>query len=636
MSTSETVGTSSIAIIGAGPRGTSLLERITANATELLPRGRLLDVHLIDPYPPGGGLVWRRRQSPLLWSNTRADECTLFTDDTVDCEGPIVPGPAIDEWAARLSRGDLRLPDGYHPSPESVAEAARVHGGWFGTRSLVGDYLAWVFWHTVRTAPPQIHVHVHPALALDVCDLPSGHQRITLSSGKTLDVDFVIQAQGNIPVRPLADGERLAREASAHQLVYVPPASTADISLKSISAGEPVIVRGLGLAFIDTMVLLTEGRGGRFERDLHGELHYRPSGREPIIYAGSRRGVPYRCKFAYPLPSPYPESPRHFHLVALEGKRLDFATDLWPLIARELTEAGYRELANSHPDRLAMDTTRFLTRLSDVAWNTPEFKELIAHAVPHREDRIDIEAPDQPLMGHRFHDHAALQRWMIEYLAADLERGRDPRHSPHLAVYHSLVSVLNTLWTVFQNGWISPGSGDQGIPAFISMCRFLTSGPPSPRLEQLLALTRAGIVRFLGAGTEVACRDGHFQARSRSVDTVVRARALIEARLPRRVFSRTTDPLLVRLLERGDVREETLLDPSTGRRHPTGAMDTADGHPLRSDGTPNTRRLTANPGDFPRPRTNAPFLHQSDAVARTALIAVAGKASPAGGAEMQR
>ncbi|MGW7621640.1 FAD/NAD(P)-binding protein [Streptomyces antimycoticus] len=623
MSTSETAGTPGIAIVGAGPRGTSLLERITANATEILP-GRLLDVHLIDPYPPGGGLVWRRRQSPLLWSNTRADECTLFTDDTVNCDGPIVPGPAIDEWAARLSRGDLPLPDGYHPSPESVTEATRVHGGWFGTRSLVGDYLAWVFWHTVRTAPPQVRVHVHPALALDICDLPAGRQRITLSGGETLDVDFVIQAQGNIPVRPLADGERLAREASAHQLVYVPPASTADISLESISAGETVIVRGLGLAFIDTMVLLTEGRGGRFHRDVHGELHYRPSEREPVIYAGSRRGVPYRCKFAYPLPSPPIENPRYFYLEALENKHLDFTTDLWPLIARELTEVGYRELATSHPDRLAMGTDSFLARLSTVAWNTPEFKELIANAVPLWEDRIDIEAPDQPLMGRRFHDHSALQQWMIEHLAADLERGRNPRHSAHLAVYHSLFSVLNTLWGVIQNGWISPGSGDQGIPAFFSMCRFLTSGPPSPRLEQLLALTRAGVVRFVGAGTEVTFQDGHFQARSRSVDTVVRADALIEARLPRRALSRTTDPLLVRLLERGDAREETQLDPSTGRRHPTGVMDTADGRPVRSDGTPSPKRLLTNPGDFPRPRTNSPFLHQSDTAARKALRNVGG------------
>ncbi|CAL9675462.1 FAD/NAD(P)-binding protein [Streptomyces sp. enrichment culture] len=622
MSTVAAGRTPSIAIIGAGPRGTSILERMAANAAEFLPDG-LLDVHVIDPCPAGGGHVWRRRQPALLWSNTRVDECTLFTDHTVDCDGPVVPGPTLAEWAAELSQGTLDLPDGYRPRPESLAEAKRVHDGWFGTRAFVGDYLAWVFWRTVRNSSPRIRVHTHQARTLDVRDLPGGRQRITLSGGETLDVDFVLHAQGNFPVRPRAGDELLARKAAAHQLTYVPPSSTADISLDPVHPGEPVIVRGLGLAFIDVMILLTEGRGGRFHREDDGELRYEPSGREPVIHAGSRRGVPYRCKFAYPLPRPVAEHSRYFRLAALESNRpLDFSSDLWPLIARELSEAGYRELATSHSDRLAMPPGTFLTRLSAVGWNTPEFKELIAHAVPHREDRIDIEAPDQPLTGRRFPDHAALQRWMTDYLATDLARGRDPRHSAHLAVYHALFSVMNTLWELVSKGRMSPGSGDRGIPAFLSMCRFLSSGPPAPRLEQLLALARCGIVRFLGAHTEISCRGGVFEARSHSVDELVRARALVEARLPRRALSLTTEPLLLRLLARGDIREETQIDPSTGRRHSTGVLDTVDGRPVRAGGRPHPVRLITGPGDFPRPRANSPFLRQSDAAARKALRTV--------------
>ena len=40
-----------IAIVGAGPRGTGLLERIAAGVPELAP-GVSLDVHLVDPFPP--------------------------------------------------------------------------------------------------------------------------------------------------------------------------------------------------------------------------------------------------------------------------------------------------------------------------------------------------------------------------------------------------------------------------------------------------------------------------------------------------------------------------------------------------------------------------------------------------------
>lgn len=55
---------STLVIVGAGPRGTGLLERIAANAPELLPADAPLHIHLVDPYPPGvagsGGTRSRR------------------------------------------------------------------------------------------------------------------------------------------------------------------------------------------------------------------------------------------------------------------------------------------------------------------------------------------------------------------------------------------------------------------------------------------------------------------------------------------------------------------------------------------------------------------------------------------------
>jgi hypothetical protein len=49
----------SVALVGAGPRGTSVLERLCASAPELLPPGARLTVHVVDPAPPGAGRVWR-------------------------------------------------------------------------------------------------------------------------------------------------------------------------------------------------------------------------------------------------------------------------------------------------------------------------------------------------------------------------------------------------------------------------------------------------------------------------------------------------------------------------------------------------------------------------------------------------
>lgn len=56
-----------------------------------------------------------------------------------------------------------------------------------------------------------------------------------------------------------------------------------------------MLLRGLGLNFFDYMALLTTGHGGTFVRS-GSLLVYRPSGNEPRLYAGSRRGIPYHAR----------------------------------------------------------------------------------------------------------------------------------------------------------------------------------------------------------------------------------------------------------------------------------------------------------------------------------------------------
>ena len=62
------------------------------------------------------------------------------------------------------------------------------------------------------------------------------------------------------------------------------PANPADVDLSHLEPGEPVLLRGLGLNFFDYMALLSVGRGGEFVTE-DGTLSYRPSGREPRMFA---------------------------------------------------------------------------------------------------------------------------------------------------------------------------------------------------------------------------------------------------------------------------------------------------------------------------------------------------------------
>ncbi|MFE3984398.1 FAD/NAD(P)-binding protein [Nocardia tengchongensis] len=82
-----------IAIVGVGPRGLSVFERICANARQLdIAAG--VELVVIDSNRVGTGSVRRTDQSSHLLMNTVAEQVTIFTDDTVEMAGPVERGPA--------------------------------------------------------------------------------------------------------------------------------------------------------------------------------------------------------------------------------------------------------------------------------------------------------------------------------------------------------------------------------------------------------------------------------------------------------------------------------------------------------------------------------------------------------------
>ncbi|MFH8801780.1 FAD/NAD(P)-binding protein [Streptomyces sp. NPDC017936] len=570
----------SLVIVGAGPRGTGLIERIAANAPELY-ADRGLDIHLVDPHPPGPGRIWRAAQSPLLWMNSHAEDVTMFTDETVDMAGPVRPGPTLHEWAG-------------------------VDGRTFADRQLQGAYLSWVHERAVAALPPSVAVHHHPRRALRVTGPREGRQQVWLEGRpRPLLADLVVLALGHLDAELDDEQRALASYADEHGLVHLPPDFTADSDLSALRPGEPVLVRGFGLAFVDLMVLLTEGRGGRYEGDA-----YVPSGREPVLHVGSRRGVPYHAKIGYEWSGERPPLPRFLGPAEIEGLLarpggFDFRRDVWPLVEKELGFAHYHRLFAAHPGRTTMAWADFEEKYA--AASPAEREVLVAGAVPDPRDRLDLAALDRPLDGVRYASSEEFQEGLRGYVEADLERRHDAGHSPDLAVFLALLSVYGQLVRL----------GDIGT-RWHGFFSHLASGPPGPRLRHLLALSRAGVLKFVGADMAVRAEDGVFRASSATVPGFsVEARALVEARLPEPTVRRARDPLLRELHEDGAA--ET----------PDGLLrvDRADGRVLDRAGRPHPRRFALGPhtdgrtpGAFTRPRTGGPAFRQNDATARAVLV----------------
>lgn len=643
-------GAVSVVIVGAGPRATGLLERIAANADELWPGGRRLEIQLVDPYPAGPGRIWRHDQSPLLRMNSMAEDVTMFTDSGCDIEGPIRPGPSLAEWAAAVSgRAARQLPHTPPADPGVRAELARLAPTDFPTRRTQSAYLDWALRRALAELPPHITVRVHRTTALALDGPPDGPQSVTLAGRPApLTADLVILTQGHLGSLPRAEHSALEAFARRHGRVYVPPAFTADADLSAIAPGEHVVLRGLGLAFVDVTSLLTEGRGGRFREEPDGTLSYLPSGREPVLHAGSRRGVPYHSKTDYQLQGPRPPLPRYFgpctvERLAADGRPapLDLRGDLWPLMAKEIGFGHYHELFHAHPHRTARSWDEFLAAYDRHDWYGQPMRDLIAAAVPDPADRLDFEALDHPLAGLTFPTPEAFQRHIRQYVTADTARRADPAHSADLGAFLALLSVYGQLPGIVAAGGLTAHSVRDHVDGWWQgFFSFLASGPPGFRLRELLALSRAGVVRFTGAGLRVETDEhtGTFLASGASVPGhTVRATALVEAYLPTPSLDRTEDPLLRRLYGAGEAGEEIIEDASGGYHSGRLATVLPDGRILAPGGGPHPRRIALGHATngravaaFARPRTNAPAFRQNDSVARTLLRTLSAPRSGSG------
>ncbi len=612
-----------LVLVGLGPRGSGLLERLISNAA-VDERGPV-EVHLVDPFPPGGGRVWRDAQSGLLRLNTTTEDLTAFVDDSVAIEGPVTAGPSLFEWC-RTHGADLG-------DPALAAEAAALGPMDFPTRRLANAYFSYAYERTQDRAPTSVELITHAQRAVDLRPAADGgRDQVVLEDGEVIRADAVVLLNSHVDVRPAPPYAALAAFADDHGLTYIPPGYGGDLDLDGLAAGQDVIVRGFGLGFVDLMILLTEGRGGIFLAEDDG-LRYHPSGAEPHLLVGSRRGVPYHAKPMYRLQAPKPTSttfctPAAITALLDRGIPIDFRADLWPLIGREVAWAYYHELAHGHPGRVAVKWPEFAATYADLDWGSEAYHRWIAAVVLDPADRFDVATLDRPLQGRTAADAANLARLIRAYIRADLARRQDVAFSADLGAFYALLAVLPVVGPALGSALMDPRSLLADFFGwFMSFFSWYASGPPPDRLEQLLALEEAGIVSFLGGGLQVRADPdrGAFVAESASVGGEVVAEAMLEATLPAFNLGRTQDPLLASLHARGEAVSAILTAPD-GSGVDTGQLQVdADHRLVTADGSSAPRRFAlgmhtlVKAAAFARPGSNGPVHRHNDQVARTLL-----------------
>ncbi|MGP9536773.1 FAD/NAD(P)-binding protein [Brachybacterium sp. AOP43-C2-M15] len=570
-------------IIGGGPRGVATVLRTAARAAAGAPRTVRLAV--VDALAVGPGATWLIEQPAQYLNNTQADATTVHPDDSTPMSGPLAPGPDLVDWARRVRA------DGAHPAGEWVLEElSALTGASFPSRRLQGAY----YRDQLDAAIADGTVELTEVVGLAVDLERAGEDTVVvLEDGTRLAAATVVLAQGMVQALPEPEVTALAEFAERFGLRYAAPGMPAERRWTGLPAGETVLVRGLGANFFDVIGELVADWGGLVEQvpgAPHGRLRYVPSGREPRLVVGSRRGVPYRSKPEGGRPvRPFAAQWATDDWFAALGRRtdVDFGAEVWPVLAREFARVHLEAVAELDPAAVHAD------RLVDLAGtaSAAEVDEVLIAAIRDERWSWTLEELHRPTRGAA----VGARAWdrIVERLIEDeLGSMSDPRHHPRAAVNGAMGALRRHVGRLAGDGAFTGRSLVRDVLGwFDGDSLALASGPPADRVRLVLALIEAGVVSLIGPEMVVEA-DGAiagFRAASPITGAVETSGVLLETRMSKGRIPRTSDPLLRALLDTGRARIHTVDGVQTHSMEATGAEISEEallGHNLvAADGT---------------------------------------------------
>lgn len=526
MTNSHPTDDSTIMIVGAGPRGLSVLERLVAIARTVPPESGSLTVDVVDAYRPGAGRIWRTDQSGALRMNTVVGQITIFGHDPEDPEHDA--GPSFFDWlqaSEHPGHGELG-PNDYAP------------------RRVYGEYLSAAFTHVVASTPAWVRINQIRDEVVRISDENGGYSA-SLRDGGTRYADVVVLTTGH-PRNLLRPHEQeLADFAEQHGLHYIPGDSAADMPLDEVTKDDVVAIRGLGLTFYDVAARLTEDRGGRYVRDETETLVYVPSGEEPRIVAGSRSGLPFPARGVnqkgiddgyQPVCSTAAQidALRERHRDEHEDDRLDFKVEVLPLLMLEVHRSYAANVIRQRDGAERAD--EFLALFDGSQCTGPALVELRERFGVGDLDLPDLDRLARPFQGMSYESIDDFQANLAAHLKRDLqEAALGNRDGPLKASLDVLRDLRGVIRQAVEHDGLLPDSQAWFDTWYTPRNSLLSAGPPAFRVEQLVALLAAGIVEV--AGPEARFRGdesvGRFTIESpHVVDSLHQATWLVEASSP--------------------------------------------------------------------------------------------------------
>lgn len=536
--------TPTVAIVGLGPKGLYCLEALLNEfCTRPLSGGLHIALFNQSPYF-GTSPVYDVEQPDYLLLISTAGELDVWSSSDSKV---VVGGTArFISWYEDTFKIDTPL-TGYEYLPRAVA----------------GRYLTERFELLVSHLPSGIRLSCFVGQVVDIVPRRPGYvlKFIDVAGEKRdLCAEKVMLATGHSRVSMGAEEYTymrfVARKTAASYTPYIYPVSA---HMGDVPAGARVAMKGLGLTFIDTVLTLTEGRGGSFERTRDGSLFYRKSGHEPqTIVPFSRTGLP-----TAPIPHDIPSTLRPLTFVTPDSLtklrsyspcgKLDFDKDVWPLFQHEMELQYYR---------VVMGTGKERTKLETCGDDSEAMRHVIdsfldAHPM---QERFNYKQVLDPVGEQHFSTGAEFGSFIERYMQKEIFDAR-------LGLVGSAVKAAITIWYEVRAalrpfiafGGLTPKSHRKLKEEHFPLLKRVAFGPPIINVEKLWALQKAGLLDFsVARNPRVLTHEssGCFELICESIPGEIRhAEILIDARCPPVDIRRDATPLYRNLLSRRMVRE---------------------------------------------------------------------------------
>ncbi len=477
-----------ITIIGMGPRGLSILERMV----ELLhasPMSLDIKVDIVEPGECGQGSHPSHQPDHLL-TNTVASQVSLFAQDSVVAGNE---GISLTQWA-RLA-GYRRFGNRFFPVKDGAGDEISDHDHL--PRNMLGEYLTWAFDRIVRFLPKNVRIEHHRRRVVDLIELKNAGFTVCLDTGYQYRADYVFITTGHGTRAPTESDiafDAFSRSAGAKNPSLHFYSSPYPIHcLGTIPAAATVALQGLGLTAYDVISALTTGRGGQFVED-KGSFRYLPTGREPKILLFSRNCLPFAARGVNQKGIAGRHQARFFTVDAVKAlqaravartgsHQLEFVGEVLPLIEKEMAYAYRAVLTGSDPE--------------------------VASFQPTTEERHAISRLLSPLKGESFPSFENFRNFFRRLVEADLaEAHKGNLTSPVKAAADVLRDTREALRTAVEFAGLIPSSHKVYVEDFVATTNRISFGPPRRRNAELLALMDAGVLDIAGGPGNQVVTDG--------------------------------------------------------------------------------------------------------------------------------